>query len=106
MDSLPYEVELLIYNYNHQLHSIELKKEINKNIKTSRYYNLKWKGIINNYYNYNENSNHNDLDKLYDSEYSNIIKDKYISSSYYRNILFKNLDNVIKEIEEDLDSYV
>ncbi len=74
---LPLEVELIVYKYLHELNTIELKKELLRNMKTSFIYKLKWKGNID-----------------YDSEYDQVILDKNISSLYFKNLLHKHLDSL------------
>jgi len=75
MNSIPLDVELIIYRYLHELYTLELRKELMKNIKTSFIYKLKWKGNID-----------------YDEEYDKIILDKNVSSLYFKNKLHKQLD--------------
>lgn len=82
MNTIPLEVELIIYRYVNELNMNEIRKEICKNIKTSIVYELKWKGV---YY------RNEDIDKeeIYDKEYDMIMSDKNISSLYFRNKLEK-----------------
>lgn len=75
MKSIPLDIELIIYRYLHELYTLELRKELVKNIKTSFIYKLKWKGNIN-----------------YDEEYEKVILDKNVSSLYFKNKLHKQLD--------------
>jgi hypothetical protein len=49
MNNLPFEIELIIYRYHHELCMNDLKKELSKNNKLFFIYTLKWRGIKNNY---------------------------------------------------------
>ena len=75
MNTIPLDIELIIYRYLHELYTTDLNKELIKNIKTSFIYKLKWKGNID-----------------YDEEYERVILDKNISSLYFQNKLHKNLN--------------
>lgn len=81
MNTIPLEVELIIYKYVHELNMNEIRKEICKNIKTSVIYELKWKGI------YYKDEDIEDKEEMYDKEYDMIMSDKNISSLYFRNKL-------------------
>jgi hypothetical protein len=43
---IPYDIELIINKYIHELKMIEIKKELNKNFKIYFIYSLTWKGNI------------------------------------------------------------
>jgi hypothetical protein len=46
LKQLPYDIEIFINKYIHELKMIEIKKEIKKNFKNSFIYILTWKGYF------------------------------------------------------------
>lgn len=74
---IPYDIELIINKYVHELKMLEIKKELNKNFKNSFIYTLTWKG---------------DFD--YFKAYQNLEKDKNLSL-YFKNNLMNKLSNIV-----------
>lgn len=84
---IPFEVELIIFRYLHELNINDIRQEISRNVKASTIYKLKWDGISNSDYDDNEKNS------IYDEEYDKLMNDKNISSLYFRNKIEKILLN-------------
>lgn len=74
---IPYDIEVIINKYIHELKMIEIKKEFFKNIKNSFIYTLTWKG---------------DFD--YFKAYQKLENDKNLTL-YFKNNLMNKLNNIV-----------
>jgi hypothetical protein len=94
MNQFPNDVELLIYNYLHQICLYEIKKELIRNQKSSFIYKLKWDGFRIKYnvdiYVYDSF----DLNRFCKEEHDRMIKDPNISCLYFRKKLEKELESL------------
>jgi hypothetical protein len=75
---IPYDIELIIRKYVHELKMADIKTELNKNFKNYFIYSLTWKGNFDYYKAYNKLENDNNISLFF----KNKLKDDLTKINY------------------------